>query len=156
MISLQILENKRLVNYNGSLQTLAIKLPFNANLDQSNSPIFNMSVTTEEQSISNFINLLFTRPGERYLQPELGVGLDLYLFEQFTEILETNIIDRITSQSNKWLPYIQINNIRIEEDQNHRIFININFKVNEFGANREITFRLSDVDNIQTIIAEVN
>lgn len=46
--------------------TLGIKLPMNA-IDKKSGGTFSMSHTTEEQSISNFINLLLTKSGERYM-----------------------------------------------------------------------------------------
>ena len=52
--------------------TLGIKLPMNSKTGRG---VFNMSYNTEDQSVSNFVNLLMTRQGERYMQPEFGVGL---------------------------------------------------------------------------------
>ena len=60
--------------------TLAVKLPMNGSKKGS---FFNMSHTTEEQAVSNYINLLLTRKGERLMQPQFGIGIQDYLFDQF-------------------------------------------------------------------------
>ena len=60
--------------------TLAIKLPMNNAKFRGEAELFNMSTTTEEQVISNYINLLLTKSGERFMQPDFGVGLLFYIF----------------------------------------------------------------------------
>ena len=67
--------------------TIGIKLPMNG----SDKKLFNMSFTTEDQAVSNYINLLLTRPGERYMQPNFGIGIQLYLFEPNTDILRIEL-----------------------------------------------------------------
>lgn len=127
--------------------SLAIKFPMNGNKSKSNSGIFNVSYTTEEQAVSNYINLLLTRPAERFMQPIFGVGLHLYLFEQNTEEFKFELEERIREQTDIWLPYIIVQDIRIlnkaaggpESDPEHGINIIIEFKVTESGANRTIT-----------------
>lgn len=124
--------------------SLGIKLPMNSNKAYNRAEIFNLSYTTEEQAISNYINLLLTKRGERYMQPNFGVGLQMYLFEQNTDFVKVQIEDAIQTQVDQWLPYIYNNNIFIKdynespEDSKHGIHINIDFKVTEHGANKTI------------------
>lgn len=66
---------------------IGIKLPMNG----SDRGIFNMSRTTEDQAVSNYVNLLLTKKGERYMQPEFGVGLPFYLFEPNTPALRIEL-----------------------------------------------------------------
>ena len=63
-------------------ETVGIKFPLNGNASKSRSGFFNTSQTTEEQAITNYVNLLMTKPGERYYHPKYGIGIQLYLFEQ--------------------------------------------------------------------------
>lgn len=135
-------------DYHQAEGSLAIKFPMNAVRSKSNKQIFNLSYTTEEQAISNYINLLLTKDGERYMQPTFGVGLWYYVFEQnaldFDLLLET----RIKEQAAKWLPYIINKNIRVSsnldsEHDGHTISILIEFSVTESGANRSITLSAS-------------
>lgn len=129
--------------------TLGIKLPANADKGTSNSGLFNMSYTTEEQAVSNYINLLLTRRGERYMQPEYGIGIQEQLFEQNTDFLQDLIESEIRLQTAIWLPYIDIKNLVVKtptdspglnENGDHNISISITFSVTENGANIQITF----------------
>lgn len=131
-------------DYNGSYGSLSIRLPMNNARTKNQSEIFNLSYTTEEQSISNFINLLLTKDGERFMQPNFGVGLYYYIFEQnviaLNSILETKIRDQVAF----WLPYISIDDIRISNLENklqdeNSLNIEIKFSVMQTGANRTIT-----------------
>jgi phage baseplate assembly protein W len=107
-------------------------------------PLFKLSYTTEEQSISNLKNLLLTRKGERPFQPFFGTDVYSLLFEQLTDDLETSLSDSLTEDIKFWLPYIIINSIVIDvnEDTN-RVSISLNYKVTETGANRNITMNIS-------------
>jgi hypothetical protein len=78
------------------------------------------------------------------MQPEFGVGLMYYVFEQNTDFLNTFLRDEILMQSALWLPYIQNVDIRVSRSldgiqDDHTVNIQIQFKVFETGANRTIT-----------------
>lgn len=131
-------------DYEGEYGSLAIKLPMNNFGNRQQAQVFNTSVSTEEQTISNFINLLLTRPGERFMQPNFGVGLYFYVFEQNVDSLRTILEDRIREQASYWLPYVIINYIRVSTYNNklgdeNSVNIEISFKVLETGANRVVT-----------------
>lgn len=124
---------------------IGIKLPMNS--VGNNEGMFNMSRTTEEQAVSNYINLLLTRKGERYMQPDFGIGLQLYLFEPNVQALRVQLEAEIRRQSAFWLPYIFNKNIQVgtgkdlrglNGDPENAIHIIITFSVTEFGANKEI------------------
>ena len=138
-------------DYNKEMGTLAIKLPTNSTLKQSSDNLFNMSYTTEDQAVSNYINLLMTKKGERYMQPEYGVGLPWYLFENNTGATADLIQTEIEIQTSTWLPYINVNTITVSEEYSQTtdingLMINISFSVTENGANREITiFKTNDL-----------
>ena len=108
------------------------------------SPLFKLSYTTEDQSISNLKNLLLTRKGERPFQPFFGTDVYSLLFEQMTDDLESSLSESLTADINYWLPYIIINsvNVNVNEDTN-RINISLNYKVTETGANRNITMNIT-------------
>jgi len=141
--------------------TLAIKLPMNNSSANHKPSMFNMSKTTEEQAVSNFINLLLTKDGERYMQPEFGVGLYYKVFEpntaNETARLKTNIMD----QASMWLPYIIIERIEIGNEstpgdvqslEEHAMPIFIDFRVTESGANRTISIFVGSDSNLNVNI----
>ncbi len=133
-------------DYNKENGTLGIKIPTNVSISNNQSGVFDMSYTTEEQAISNYINLLLTRQGERFMQPDFGVGLYYYVFEQIADILSVQLSDIIHEQAARWLPYIENESITVtnesdhSEVDNHYLRINIIFRVSNSGANRELTF----------------
>lgn len=127
---------------------IGIKFPANGR-GRSNGGFFNMSRTTEEQAITNYINLLLTKKGERYFQPEFGVGLQFYLFENNTDAIRTEIEFVIREQSQRWLPYIVNERIEVkpkadpgivDSDPENAIQIVITFRVTNSLANKTITF----------------
>tara|TARA_R110000822_G_scaffold128195_39_gene264021 strand:- start:4281 stop:4751 length:471 start_codon:yes stop_codon:yes gene_type:complete len=143
---------------NANYGSLGIKFPMNAKGSKSDRGVFNVSYTTEEQAISNYINLLLTRPAERYMQPNFGIGLQERVFEQNTKGLREDIKLDITQQSQHWLPYIFTHSIEIGTGENipslgadsgHGIHIVITFSVTENGAN--IRMSLFQVDGITRV-----
>ncbi len=63
----------------------------------------------------NLKMLVLTNPGERIMNPDFGVGISRYLFQQEGNFNSGVIQNRILSQVGKYLPYIEITNIEIFE-----------------------------------------
>ena len=73
------------------------------------------STTTTIESVKNNIrNLLSTHKGERYMQPNIGLNLRKFLFEQFTDELRLQIENDILDTLDFWLPFIQIKNLEVQ------------------------------------------
>jgi len=130
---------------------IGAKFPLNGQQSKTVGGFFNMSRTTEEQSVTNYINLLLTRKGERYMLPSFGVGLQDYLFEQNTEAIRTEIEFEIERQSAYWLPYIKNHKIEVlgrsnsvNGDEENAIQIIITFSVENSNANKTITVFAQD------------
>ena len=70
-----------------------------------------LTKTIAANTKQNFKNLLLTSPGERVMIPDFGVGLRNHLFSNQHETIEAEISSRIESQTEAYLPYIEINNI---------------------------------------------
>jgi len=129
--------------------TLGVLLPMNGRSDRASDGFFAMSRTTEEQAISNYINLLLTKRGERYMQPEFGIGIQFYLFEQNVDSLRLELESEIYRQAGFWLPYIVNHDIDVRPkadvpglngDPENALQIVITFSVTESGANKTIAF----------------
>ena len=80
-------------------------------------------ITTLAQQ--NLRMLVLTGKGERIMIPEYGVGLKRKLFENKSQSLESSIQSAITSQVNKYLPYISIKKIEIGESQDTLINLSV-------------------------------
>lgn len=127
---------------------IGIKFPTNG-VENTDGGFFNMSRTTEDQAVTNYINLLLTRKGERYMQPTFGAGLPLKLFEPNTSALRSEIETEIRLQSAIWLPYIVNEEITVKDkivqsgmigtDTENSIQILIRFRVQNSNANKTIT-----------------
>lgn len=63
----------------------------------------------------NFKMLILTSPGERIMIPSFGVGIYNLLFEPYGPELNGKITSTIRKQVKKYLPYIEIKKMQIEE-----------------------------------------
>ena len=87
-------------------------------------------------AIKNNIKLLLqTERGERVFQPNLGMGLKRFVFEQITADTTIEIDNYIVDVFETWLPFVDLKDIQINIDSqnqtNNRISINIIFSINK-------------------------
>ena len=87
---------------------IGVTLPFDG------PAVFNSSYQTKDQVKSNLINLLLTDPGERLMQPDFGIGIRRYLFEQTID--KTTIKNKITDGVQSHLPEIEIVDLFIKRE----------------------------------------
>ena len=113
-------------------------------LKNGDGGFFEQNFTTFEQARSNLKNLLLTKRGERVLQPNFGSGLQDLLFEPIDEEFEGELVDTITESVSTWLPYINIEDINVdmnnENKDNNRVGVEIKFKVGESLDLNSVTF----------------
>ena len=93
---------------------IAPKLPLM--VDKSQGP-YGLITDYVELVRQNFKMLLLTNPGERIMNPDFGVGIKRYLFEMNGPETYSNINDRIVSQTNRYMKYIQLNKIDFESPE---------------------------------------
>ena len=92
---------------------------------------FATTKTTIESVKNNIRLLLQTQKGERMFQPNLGMGIRRFLFEQITEDTQVQIENDIVDTFATWLPFVDLREINIdlsEQDQN-KINIKIVFNI---------------------------
>ena len=95
------------------------------------------STTTTIESVKNNIrNLLSTHKGERYMQPNIGLNLRKFLFEQFTDELRLQIENDILDTLDFWLPFIQVKDLKVEmssatagDVNNNKLIISVVFNI---------------------------
>ena len=122
---------------------------------------FPLSYTTEEQALSNLKNLLLTYPGERYMQPTFGVRIKDRVFEQNTPELVMSLNREIQDAIKTWLPYIKIDAIKINNEDEYNnitnyLFIVINFRVTTQGSEQEITLVSNGEQTTTVDVASTN
>ena len=67
---------------------------------------YDLLTTYEEVAKQNLKMLVLTSPGERIMDPNFGVGIRQFLFEQETRFLQQEIQQRIIQQVSKYLPFL--------------------------------------------------
>ena len=141
-------------------RAVGIKLPLNKDTYErirtgvyiepivKNKGIFTQSYSTEEQAISNMINLLLTRPGERPMQPKFGSPIPDYQFEPNSPGNQHALQNGVEETIKLWLPYIDLISVTVQygtsvkfphHNDEHTAAISISFRITKAGANRTIT-----------------
>ena len=103
---------------------VGIKFP----LDYSPEGFFYKTKTILEQAKSNMRNLLLTSKGERVMQPEFGSTLTDIIFDQGTDI-PNRVDESIREATSFWLPYININDIVVIQNDSNVVDVSIDFSV---------------------------
>jgi phage baseplate assembly protein W len=96
--------------------------------------IFAVNYTTLTQAKDNLVNLILTKKGEREMQPDFGCDVHNLIFEQIVEeSIATDIENSILDAVNIWLPYINVDNIIFDYDDNdidaNRITLEVQFSL---------------------------
>ena len=91
---------------------------------------FKTTKTTVESIKNNIRLLLHTERGERVFQPNLGMNLKRYLFEQITEDISIQIENDIVEVFETWLPFVELRDIQVNTDNQNKNQIDINIVFN--------------------------
>ena len=115
------------------------------------------SVDTPEESLrQDLIFLLLTIPGEWPMDPELGVGLAKYLFENYNSSDISQIKSNIESQLKIYLPNIQVLKAEFSDsaaDQEaHTSILKILFYAPDLDYEDEINFGLNQIEKSLVVV----
>ena len=104
------------------------------NTTSNSNGVFSVNYTTLTQAKDNLKNLILTKKGERLMQPEFGCDVWKVLFEQLDgNLIETSIENTILDAVSIWLPYLNIDTIIFDYDENdidnNRIALDIKFSL---------------------------
>jgi phage baseplate assembly protein W len=104
------------------------------NRGSDSNGMFAVNYTTLTQAKDNLKNLILTRKGERLMQPEFGCDVWRVLFEQMDgNTIESSIESSILDAVSIWLPYLNIDTIVFDYDENdidnNRITLDIKFSL---------------------------
>ena len=95
------------------------------------------STTTTIKAVKNNIrNLLSTHKGERFMQPNIGLNLRKFQFEQFTDELRLQIENDILDTFEFWLPFVQVRDLKVQMSDatagsvnNNKLIISVVFNI---------------------------
>ena len=94
---------------------------------------------TTMDAIKNDIKLLLmTQKGERLMQPNLGMNIRQFLFEQITEDITIQIENDIVDTFSTWLPFVDLREININKEDQDRNRLGIDIKFNIRSAPTEL------------------
>jgi len=114
---------KPFIEDNNTNVKIGIDLPIRRGDDLDG--FFASTSTTIEAVKNNIRNLLQTNEGERFFQPNLGIGLRRLLFEHITDENLIGVQDTILDKLQLWLPFVEVRNIEVlSRDDNTDIRIN--------------------------------
>ncbi len=74
------------------------------------SGVFSLITSYDEEIKQNFKNLILTSPGERVMNPDFGVGIRNYLFENRSNA-KSAIEQRLRSQVERYMPFISLQDV---------------------------------------------
>ena len=95
------------------------------------------STTTTITAVKNNIrNLLNTYKGERFMQPNIGLNLRKFQFEQFTDELRLQIENDILDTFEFWLPFVHVRDLKVQMSDatagsvnNNKLIISVVFNI---------------------------
>ena len=129
------LSKKPFINDRDENVFIGIDLPFRKS--DGTEGWFASTTDTISAVKNNIANLLRTHKGERFFQPNLGLNLRKYIFEQYTEDLRELIYIYIRYTFKFWLPFVQVRKLDINitpADNNigqNVIYINVVFNITQ-------------------------
>ena len=110
---------------------IAPKLPLQT------SPVdgYALTKTLKETMKQNFKMLVMTSPGERMMDPNYGVGLRDYLFEQDASVTRSQLISGIRNQVRTYMPFIIVEDIHFPQTESPNMMnVAIKYSIPNIGA----------------------
>ena len=88
--------------------------------------------------------VILTNPGERVMEPEFGVGIKQFLFENFQSDVYARIDERIREQVRTYLPVISISRLefgRLRQDEN-LLSLSLEYSIPDIGIRDLLEFTI--------------
>ena len=92
----------------------------------------------------NLKMIILTNPGEKVMDPEFGVGIRQFLFENFQSDTYARIDQRIREQVSTYLPIISIDSIefgRLRQDEN-LLSLRLDYSIPNIGITDLLEFTI--------------
>lgn len=109
---------------------VSVKQPLSVN---NTDGAYTLNKSIYESTAQNLRTLVLTIPGERMMDPDFGVGLRDYLFEQDTPTLKSGIRSTINNQVRRYLPFVNIRGINVlapEDTGTSLLSVTISYSIN--------------------------
>ena len=125
---------------------ISVKLPLE--LNEVQGP-YGLNQNYVEMATQNLKMLVLTNPGERMMNPAFGVGLMSYAFELNDVSTYMDITTAIQQQTQKYLNYITIEDIKFSTPENnpdlfpHDITVSILFSIVSLGQSSVLEIQVN-------------
>lgn len=99
--------------------------------------------------VQNLKMLILTAPGERMMDPDFGVGIRHFLFEQPGPHMYREIRQRISSQVGRYLPFIEVGMVDFGESEfaadfyPHSLIVRITFNITPLSTSETLTLEVN-------------
>lgn len=103
---------------------------FDGDMNVSDNSGFHMIAALKDNIKQNLKMLILTKPGERVMDPNFGVGIERYLFEMAGNEVYAEIDSKIREQVSLYMPYINIQRVQFARDTNNENRINLSITYN--------------------------
>ena len=122
------------------MSSLAVQLP----LTKDSIDGFKMIKDFRTLIKQNFKMLLLTNPGERIMEPSFGIGIQTFLFSNFSESTYSDIEDKILQQVAIYMPVISIHemNFKANELIDNRLDIQIQYSIPTLNVKELLEFTI--------------
>ena len=104
---------------------------------------YKLTQTLKDMIAQNVKMIVLTNPGERVMIPDFGVGLRNYLFDNFSEEVFANIRGKIHQQIERWMPFVQIEEINFFEVDLHAIAMELQYYVPTINLSEVLDFSVT-------------
>jgi phage baseplate assembly protein W len=122
------------------MSSIGIKVP----ITYDSGDGFTMLKTIDETIKQNLKMLILTNPGERVMEPEFGVGIQQFLFSNFSENINSQISNKIKSQVRRYMPAVTVHSINFfgSDPDTNSLSISIQYFVSDIGLSDLLEFTI--------------
>jgi phage baseplate assembly protein W len=105
--------------------------------------VFKPTYQTRDQIKSNLINYMLTNTGERVFNPNFGLDLRNYVFENVVDLTTEEIEFKIQQGIANFFPEVSIEELSmVSSPDTQQINITVTYSIPQFGVEDEITIAL--------------
>ncbi len=122
------------------MSSLSVALP----LRYSTTDGYEMNKSIKNMLKQNLKMLILTNPGERVMEPNFGVGIQGYLFENFSSSTYAEINEKIKQQVKLYIPAIRILRVSFDDANVDRntLGISILYSIPKIGVKDLLEFTI--------------
>ena len=122
------------------MASISIKLPITPDSIDG----FTMNKTLRSAIKQNLRMLLLTNPGERVMEPEFGVGIQQYLFSNYSENIDQKIKQRLREQVSTYMPAVLVHGVNFyaSDPDTNSIAFKISYSLPDVGVSDLLEFTI--------------